>query len=486
MNDDNWEGFMERNHKNNIRIIMCSIFILIVMSYTKFGVTESTIKAWICLCSSGVIAVLTYFFVKNDFAKIMGLMWNVGLTSLTYSALVGGSSTAVFALYIILGMATSYFVTRYIYIAILPICGYMLILSIINPVYVEGMPDATISGAVTKTILLIIVTLILGIATKRGEEMVIETRNMLERIQSQTEITTNTAKELGGAVKKSNTLMEVVSGHADSVKESADQINIAMDSMMEGITNISENANNTLSAISRNQEIAKTLDESFALMVSEVDKGTSGVEAVKKDFNEMSQEVGEALEVSNELMVQMNSIHTILDEINGIASQTNLLSLNASIEAARAGEQGRGFAVVAGEIRSLSEGSVAAAANIAMILTELIQIAEKVSTKILSGSRAAGKGVTEMEFLTKLLANIHLTTKNARNIMEEEHHIIGAVGQEIDNISKEMSNLVAVGEENTAMVISINSTIDEQNQAVKQLMEQMDQVKVLAINLESC
>lgn len=477
---------MDRNHKNNIRIIICSILILIVMSYAKFGVTSSTIKAWICLSTSGVVSVITYFFVKNDFAKIMGLMWNVGLTSLTYSALVGGSSTAVFALYIILGMATSYFVTRYIYIAILPICGYMLILSIINPVYIEGMSDATISGAVTKTILLTIVTLILGLATKRGEELVIETRKMLERIQMQNEITTNTAKELSGAVIKSNTLMEDVSGHAGCVKESANQINIAMDGMMECINNISENANNTVSAISRNQEIAKTLDESFALVVGEVDKGKEGVEEVKKEFTLMSTEVGEALEVSNELMIQMNSIHTILDEINGIARQTNLLSLNASIEAARAGEQGRGFAVVADEIRSLSEGSVTAAANISAILTELIQIAEKVSVKILSGSKAANKGVTEMEVLTKLLADLHLTTRNARSIMEEEHQIIGVVGQEIDSISKEMGSLVAVGEENTAMVISINTTIDEQNEAVKQLREQMDQVKSLAINLENC
>ncbi|MDF2803102.1 MAG: methyl-accepting chemotaxis protein [Anaerocolumna sp.] len=476
---------MKKNHKNNLIIIICCIIVLLVMSYLKYGLNANTIKACICLFLSGIVAMLTYFFVQNDFAKIMGMMWNVGFTSLTYSILVGGSSSAVFALYVILGMASSYLITRYIYIAILPICGYMLILSIINPVYIEGMEGSTFSGALAKTILLIVVTFIMGFTTKRGEEMMAEAKNMLGKITVQSETALNIAKDLNTAVSKGNNLVEGVSGHAGSVQESADQINEAMDSMMEGITNINENTYNTVTAITRNKEIARDLDDSFVMVVNSVDKGNRGVEEVKKEFSSMSLEVGEALTVANELMVQMKSINTILDEINGIASQTNLLSLNASIEAARAGEHGRGFAVVANEIRTLSEGSVKASGNIQSILSELVQVAEKVSTKITSGSKAADKGVLEMETLTNLFADIHITTTKARTIMEEEHHIINKVGQEVDHISREMNNLVAVGEENTAMVISIKSTIDEQNEAVKLLKEQMNQVNELAFNLEN-
>lgn len=478
-------GFMKKNHKNNLIIIICCIIVLLAMSYLKYGINANTIKACICLFISGIVATLTYLLVKNDFAKMMGMMWNVGFTSLTYSVLVGGSSSAVFALYVILGMASSYLITKYIYIAILPICGYMLILSILNPVYIEGMEGSTFSGALAKTILLIVVTFIMGFTTKRGEEMMKEARNMLQRITVQNETAQRTSRDLNAAVSKSSHLVEDVSGHASSVQESADQINEAMDSMMEGITNINENTYNTVTAITRNKEIARDLDESFTMVVNSVDRGNMGVEEVKKEFSSMSLEVGEALTVANELMMQMKSINAILDEINGIASQTNLLSLNASIEAARAGEHGRGFAVVADEIRTLSEGSVRASGNIHSILSELVLVAEKVSNKITSGSRAAEKGVLEMETLTNLFTEIHTTTTKARTIMEEEHHIINKVGQEIDLISREMNNLVAVGEENTAMVISIKSTIDEQNKAVQLLNDQMNQVNELALHLEN-
>lgn len=463
---------------------MCCIVVLIGLTISKYGIDNNTVKACACLIISGVIVTLLYLFVKKDIIKVMGMMWIVGVAALTYSVLIGGSSTAVFALYVILGMATSYFVTKYIYMAIFPICGYMFILSFINPNYIEGMPNSTLAGALGKTILLVIVTCILALTTKRGEKMVLEAREMLQKIKEQNELTSLTAKELNNAVITGNNRMIGVSEYAESVKESANQINMAMDSMMEGITNINENVFNTVTAITRNKEIAKTLDESFTRVASSVDKGNTGVENAKRELHIMSADVEEALSVTDELMDRMNSIHTILDEINGIASQTNLLSLNASIEAARAGEHGRGFSVVAEEIRTLSEGSVKAAGNIQSILSQLQQVANKVAEKISSGAEAAKGGVLEIDVLTKLFEEIHMTTKDARKIMEEEHEVINKVGYEIENISSEMNNLVAVGEENTAMVSAINSTIDEQNMAVKDLEEQMSKVNTLANNLE--
>ncbi len=476
---------MRKNHRENWIIIMLCTVLLIILTFLKYEININTLKACICMISSGVVVTILYIFMKNDYMKAVGMMWVVGVGALTYSVLVGGSAAPVNALYVVLAMATSYFVKKYIYVAMFPLCGYMLILSFINPRFIEGMPNSTVIGAITKTVLLIVSTWILGRTIKRVEAMVSEMNIMIEKIKNQGVITMEIADELNGAVETSTGYMKTVTEDAGSVKESADQINTAMDSMMGGITNINESVYSAVQAINRNKEIAELLGKSFENVGESVKKGNNEAVEVKKEITEMSQEVSGALSVTDDLMNRMNSINSILDEINGIASQTNLLSLNASIEAARAGEHGRGFAVVADEIRALSEDSVRASGNIQKILLELRQVAEQVSGKITTGAHSAEIGVVEVDKLIKLLDEINLTTKEAGSVMNEEHLIIKEVNENIENISSEMNNLVAVGEENSAMVVSINDTIQNQSDSVKDLGNQLKQVNELSGKLKN-
>ena len=260
-----------------------------------------------------------------------------------------------------------------------------------------------------------------------------------------------------------------VSRGAASQAESVQTAALCTDSMGNNIDDISANIS--------------ALDEATGNMKANCDKVEASLREIVKQNTSVSNAISEIGETIDATDKSANEIAKFSEAINSIASQTNLLSLNASIEAARAGESGRGFAVVADEIRQLADQSKNSADEIKAIVDKLIVDAKS--------------SVKSMETLNKNFQmqgeQIHL----AQHDMEEMSGNMAVVSDNSESISRMVKNLEdakrslvdvvenlsAISEENAASTQETSSSMNDLDVTFSVINESAEQLRSLASDL---
>jgi len=176
-------------------------------------------------------------------------------------------------------------------------------------------------------------------------------------------------------------------------------------------------------------KISEMLSAVASLTEKSSDAGASGQKATA-DVSGSVGKVAENMQKMHETLPALRSrtseIGEIVDMITGIASQTNLLSLNAAIEAARAGEQGRGFAVVADEVRKLS--------------SQTTESATVIREKVGAVGREVQDLLTKLELLYKEVAASQKNVESFRVVFSEILKTLGELKSHVEQASTEASN----------------------------------------------
>ena len=248
--------------------------------------------------------------------------------------------------------------------------------------------------------------------------------------------------DIGEAMRETlHTLRDV----SEQIDAGSEQLACAAQDLAEGSTTQATQVSEVAEAISR---MSRSM-ESNAAAAEESVAIASNAGQVLVAGNEKMQELKTAI---GEISKCSEEIGTIINAIEDIASQTNLLSLNAAIEAARAGEAGRGFAVVADQVKNLAEESAKAAGQ----TTELIQMTIDAVNKGIDIADATAANMVEVmggaQDATEKMGQIAAMLKEEAANMQVINETVSSVSSVVDNNSATSEETAAVSEEQKAQV----------------------------------
>ncbi|MDR0721398.1 MAG: methyl-accepting chemotaxis protein [Treponema sp.] len=278
-----------------------------------------------------------------------------------------------------------------------------------------------------------------------------------------TELSSNMSKTAATITEIAATIQNVkkqATGQAGSVRQtsetmrniitSIEQLNQHIETQSSNITQSSAAIEQLLANIA---SVTKTLvknDENVKRLSHASDAGRTGLQEVSTDIQEIAKESEGLLEIT-----------TVMESI---ASQTNLLSMNAAIEAAHAGESGKGFAVVADEIRKLAESSSEQSNTIASVLKKIKESIDKIAL-------STDAVIARFEAIDQSVKIVSEQEDQVRNSMEEQ----GTGSKQILEYISKLNDISQILKEDSGKMRDGGRDILEESKTLEMLTEEINQ-----------
>ncbi|MDD2971190.1 MAG: methyl-accepting chemotaxis protein [Lachnospiraceae bacterium] len=252
-------------------------------------------------------------------------------------------------------------------------------------------------------------------------------------------------------VSSLNAAMKEIDNNAEHVSLGADDLSKASQALAEGATD-------QASAIEELTATVTDISEKISENAENANTAKNIVEQMNQEIQNSNGHMTETAQAMDHIKEASNEIANIIMSIEDIASQTNLLSLNAAIEAARAGEAGKGFSVVADQVRQLAEQSASAAKDTTALIENAIKAVED------------GKKLTD------------ITAESMNTVVEQAGEVQISVANiaAASNVQAEAASQITEGINQIATVIETNSaTAEESAASSEELSSQSTELKAL-------
>lgn len=322
----------------------------------------------------------------------------------------------------------------------------------------------------------------IGFFSKKINIFIAKIHNIIFKLKNISNISMYLSENLATSTHQSSTAIEEMSANINSITNNGklleDNLKSSLNDVEEigtSIINIVDKINSQAASVSESSAIIEQMIRSIQNITTISNSKIDFIESLKKQSIESEKNMTITIDSIKKVTDSASIIKNLVEIINNIASQINILSINASIQSAHSGKYGKGFSVVAGEIRKLSETTELNAKNISNNLSMIISNIENAYTTTLKANtsiKSMSLGVQDVsDSMNKIISSIGEMSSGTKeitaaltNLIEITNKVKNAsneINTKSENIHTSINNVVQISSKNTASLNEINMGMNQ-------------------------